>query len=126
MLSVSRIVRDYRDAGAANELLALWGFIAEGVILTKAGHPVALYALRGVDVEGLSQAQKRLFTHQMEAAIKALDERSRVYQYLVKRTMDPAPAPTCPQPVAQEAVARRSADLNARRDRLFACEHYVA
>ena len=51
----------------------------------------------------------------MEAALRQLDERCRVYQYLVKRTVDPFVAPLCAEPVAQEALTRRTADLNGRR-----------
>ena len=43
MLKVGRILRDYRDAGAVNELLAVWGFVDEGVFLTKAGHVGVVY-----------------------------------------------------------------------------------
>ena len=54
----------------------------------------------------------------MEAALRALDERCRVYQYLVKRRVDAFIAPTCPEPIAQEAASRRTAYLNERRSEL--------
>ena len=38
MVSVGRILRDYRDAGSVNGLLALWGFVDDTTFLTKAGH----------------------------------------------------------------------------------------
>jgi type IV secretion system protein TrbE len=48
-----------------------------------------------------------------------------VYQYLVKRTVDPFVAPTCAEPVAQEALSRRTAYLNERRRELYQLAHYV-
>jgi hypothetical protein len=61
----------------------------------------------------------------MEAALRQLDERCRIYQYLVKRTVDPFVAPLCAEPVAQEALSRRTAYLNARRPELYQLTQYV-
>ena len=115
MVRISRILRDYSDAGGVNTLLPLWGFVDGGAFLTKAGHVGLVYSLRGVDVDGLTHAQRRALTHRMEAALRQLDERCRLYQYLVKRTVDPFVAPLCAEPVAQEALNRRTAYLNERR-----------
>ena len=73
-------VRDYSDAGGLNTLLPLWGFVDGGAFMTKAGHVGLVYRLRGVDVDGLTQAQRRSLTHRMEAALRQLDERCRLYQ----------------------------------------------
>ena len=35
MVSVGRILRDYRDAGSVNGLLALWGFVDDSTFLTR-------------------------------------------------------------------------------------------
>ena len=102
MLKIGRILRDYREAGAVNELLAVWGFVGDGTFITKAGHVGVVFRLRGLDVDGLTHAQRQAVTHRMEAALKLLDERFRVYQYLVKRRVDPFETPRCPEPVAQE------------------------
>ena len=53
-MSVGRILRDYREAGSVNGLLALWGFVDDTTFLTKAGHVGVVYRVRGVDYEGLS------------------------------------------------------------------------
>ena len=95
------------------------------IFLTKAGHVGLVYSLRGVDVDGLTHAQRRALTHRMEAALRQLDERCRVYQYLVKRTVDPFVAPLCAEPVAQEALNRRTAYLNDRRPDLYQLALYV-
>ena len=125
MVRISRILRDYSEAGGVNTLVPLWGFVDEHTFLTKAGHVGVVYSLRGVDVDGLTQAQRRALTHRMEAALRQLDERCRVYQYLVKRTVDPFVAPLCAEPVAQEALNRRTAYLNDRRPELYQLTQYV-
>ena len=118
MLKLASILRDYDDAGSLNELIALWGFVDDHVFLTKAGHVGLVYAVRGVDYEGLTHQQRHALVHQVEAGLRMLDERCRLYQYVVKRAMEPiVPAP-CHVPVANEAIQRRAAYLNARRHQL--------
>src|SRR5690606_3579760 len=82
-----RLLRDYRDAGAVNTLLAPWGFVDDETFLTKAGHLGVVYAVRGIDGEALPHAQRRALTHRFEAALRLLDEHCRVYEYLIKQTV---------------------------------------
>jgi type IV secretion system protein TrbE len=125
VVRLGRILRDYSEAGGVNALLPLWGFVDDGTFMTKAGHVGLAYKLRGVDVDGLTQAQRRSLTHRMEAALRQLDEGCRLYQYLVKRTVDSFVAPACAEPVAQEALCRRASYLNERRHELFQIAQYV-
>ena len=124
-MSVGRILRDYRDAGSVNGLLALWGFVDDTTFLTKAGHVGVVYRVRGVDYEGLSHPQRQALAHRFEAALRLLDEHCRVYQYLLKRTVGPFVAATCDQPIANEAIQRRAAYLNGRRDDLYDLSLYL-
>lgn len=125
MVRLSRIFRDYHDAGSLNSLLALWGFLDDSTFMTKAGHVGLVYRLAGVDHEGLTHAQRQAVTHQFESAVRLLDERCRVYQYLIKRTADLFVTGACAHPVAREAIERRTAFLNERRDRLYRLELYL-
>jgi hypothetical protein len=61
----------------------------------------------------------------MEAALRHLDERCRLYQYMVKRVVEPFGVPACVEPVAQEALSRRTAYLNERRHDLYQLAQYV-
>ena len=119
MVRLGRILRDYRETGAINGLLALWGFVDETTFLTKAGHVGVVYRLQGIDYEGLTHGQRRVLVHRFEAALRLLDEHCRLYQYLIKRHVDPFTAANCPQPVANEAIQRRCAYLNDRRGELY-------
>ncbi len=126
MVRLSRILRDYSDAGGLNTLLAPWGFVDEATLLTKAGHLVRVYAVRGIDVDALTHPERHALARRMEAALRALDERFRVYQFLVKRKVDVFIAPTCPEPIAQEAALRRTAYLNERRSELCRLDLFMA
>jgi type IV secretion/conjugal transfer VirB4 family ATPase len=119
VVRLSRIFRDYKDAGALNSLLALWGFVDDATFLTKAGHVGVVYSLKGIDCEGLTHTQRRSLTHRFEAALRMLDEHCRVYQYLLKQATAPFVSTPCRQPVANEAIQRRAAYLNSRRPELY-------
>jgi type IV secretion system protein VirB4 len=126
VVRLSRILRDYSEAGGVNTLLAPWGFVDDATLLTKAGHLARIYTIRGVDVDGLTHPKRHALARRMEAALRTLDERCRVYQYLVKRVADPFITPTCPEPIAQEAASRRTAYLNGRRSELYRLELFMA
>jgi type IV secretion/conjugal transfer VirB4 family ATPase len=119
VLKIARILRDYRDAGSVNSLLAPWGFVDDGTFLTKAGHVGLVFRLKGVDYECLDLEGRRDMVHRLEAALRVLDEHCRVYQYLSKRRVQPFEAPECDQPVANEAIQRRTAFLNERRGEFY-------
>src|SRR5262249_3203389 len=60
-----------------------------------------------------------------ESGLRLLDEHCRVYQYLVKRTIDPIVPSKCRQPIAREAIQQRAAYLNARRHQLYDIHLYL-
>jgi type IV secretion system protein VirB4 len=119
VVKVGRILHDYREAGSMNALLAVWGFVDDGVFLTKAGHVGVVYRIRGIDYEGLTHSQRRTLTHRVEAALRLLDDHCRLYQYLIKRTIDPIVPAACANGIAQEAIQQRAAYLNDRRHSLY-------
>jgi type IV secretion/conjugal transfer VirB4 family ATPase len=119
MVRVSRILRDYADAGSVNALLGLWGFVDDSTFLSKAGHLGIVYRLGGASYEGLSHGERRELVHHVEAALRLLDERCRLYQYIVKSTVARFDAAPCRQPIPNEAIQRRAAYLNERRSDLY-------
>ncbi len=125
MTRIRRILRDYVESGSVNELLAPWGFVDDEVFLTKAGHVGLAYRVRGVEFEGLPHDQRHTVAHRVEAGLRLLDERCRVYQYLVKRVVAPFVPSPCRRPVAREAIARHVAFLNNRRSDLYELAQYL-
>src|SRR6266852_4123204 len=122
---IPRILRDHREAGSVNSLLALWGFVDETTFLTKAGHVGVVYRVRGLDYEVLTHGQRSAMVHRFEAALRLLDAHCRVYQYLLKGTIDRIVAAPCAQPVAHEAIQQRTAYLNSRRSDLYELALYL-
>ena len=69
MVRIDRILRDYREAGSVNGLLAVWGFVDDNAFLTKAGHLGVVWRLKGIDYEGLSNAQRRTMAHRRPTSV---------------------------------------------------------
>jgi type IV secretion system protein TrbE len=125
MVRIPRILKDFRETGALNNLIALWGFVDDHTFLTKAGAVGVAYRVKGVDVECLDHPQRQALAHRFEQALRQLDESFRVYQYVIKRPAPPVTAAPHPHPVVHEALARRTAYFAAKADALFALELYL-
>lgn len=125
MVKLSRILRDYEAADGVNSLLSVWGFVDDHTFLTKAGHVGLVYRLGGCDYECLDQAQRRDVVHRFEAAVRLIDDSCRLYQYLCKRRIRPIEPEPCRNGLAQAALERRAAYLNARRNELYDIDLYL-
>ena len=125
MVSVNRILKDHREAGTVNALLALWGFVDEHAFLTKAGALGIVYRLEGVDYECLDHAERRTIAHRFERALRQLDESFRVYQYLIKRPAAPIATAAHLHPVVDEALKSRAAYFAGKSHELFELELYL-
>ena len=89
MIRLDRIFRDYREAGALNELIALWGFVDDSTFVTKAGDIGLVFAMKGPDATAFTHEQRLRLTHQFESAFRLMNERAHVYQYFVKEEAKP-------------------------------------
>ena len=119
MITMGRLRKDSREAGALNQLIALWGFVDETTFLTKAGAVGVVYRLHGADAACLDPIERHVVARRFEQALRQLDTSFRVYQYLVKRPAAPITAMPHRHPVVDEALRRRAASLAARAESLF-------
>jgi type IV secretion/conjugal transfer VirB4 family ATPase len=94
VIPLRRLLRDYHDAATVSELVGLWGFVDETTFLTKSGAVGQVLRLDGVDGECLDHAERREVALQMERVLRSLDERTRLYQYLIKSRLPIASAPS--------------------------------
>jgi type IV secretion/conjugal transfer VirB4 family ATPase len=124
MIPFARIFKDYRDADSVAGLLDLWGFVDSQAFITKSGSVGLALKVRGVDYECLDHSQRRQVVHRFEAATRILDDKTRLYQYLLKRRASQIPAADHPQPVVHQAIQRRREYLQAKEDDLYRLDIY--
>jgi type IV secretion system protein TrbE len=125
MLQLSRIVKDYQDAGSVSGLIALWGFVRDAVFLTKAGAVGVAYRLSPPDSECLDTTSRVAMTARVAQVLRHLGDEYRLYIYLLKRPVQPpAPAPH-PSAVLRAAFNERAEFISSASHGFYACEHYL-
>jgi type IV secretion system protein VirB4 len=119
MIRVGQIAKEYLEAGAMSSLIGLFGFVDEHTFLTKSGDLGVVFRVPGVDAECLDHAERDHIARRFEGAMRSLDERFRLYQYLIKRDHASIPHRHYDNPVVEKAISNRIAFLNAKSDDLY-------
>jgi type IV secretion system protein TrbE len=123
---LDRIFKAYRETGAMNEQINLFGFVSNEVFLTKTGDVGVVLAVKGVDYECLDAAAIDTLTKRFEAALRLFDENCRVYQYLFKENNEKIPFKTHADPIVNTAIRNRIEYLGSKAEHLFSLKlHYV-
>jgi type IV secretion system protein VirB4 len=122
MTRLSRILRDYRTTGALHAQVPVQSVVRKGVFATKGGDLFMVLAVKGPDGECLDADDHDAVARRFEAALRSLDERYRLYQYLLKREERNLPTTPCANPIAEEA--RRSRIQSLQNKTLYALEAY--
>ena len=84
MFKLSEIVKDWKESGALQAHINLYGFWDEDTFLTKSGDLGMVLRVRGIDYESLDHASRDHAVKRLEAALRTFDSRVRVYQALFK------------------------------------------
>ena len=86
MFKIEQITQDWKEAGSFQAHINLYGFWDEHCFLTKTGDLGAVLKIGGIDYESLDHAGRDYAVKRLEAALRSLDDRTRLYQILFKRT----------------------------------------
>jgi len=85
MLKLSKVVKNYKETGALNQNVSVYGFLDDQVFLTKGGDVGVVLRVEGVDYECLDCKQTDSLTKRLESALRLLGSQFRVYQFLLTR-----------------------------------------
>lgn len=124
MLRVDAITKDWKEAGSFPAQVNLYGFWDEHCFLTKSGDLGSVLKIVGVDYESLDHAGRDYTVKRLGAALRSLDERTRLYQILFKRNRPAIPHADYANPLVRAAVEQRAAFLESKSDRLYSIEIY--
>ena len=119
MTRAGQIAKEYREAGAIGSLIGLFGFVDEHTFLAKNGDLGVVFRVPGIDAECRDHAERDQIARRFEGAVRALDERFRVYQYLLKRDHASIPHQHYDNAVVERAIANRISFLNAKSADLY-------
>ena len=122
MFKIDAITKDWKEAGAFMAQVNLYGFWDEHCFLTKSGDLGCALKIGGIDAESLDHAGRDYVVKRLEAALRSLDEKTRLYQILFRHNRPEIPHAEYTNPLVRAAVEQRSAFLHARSDRLYSIE----
>jgi type IV secretory pathway VirB4 component len=126
MLRLHHVIKPWKESGALNSQINLYGFWNEQSFLTKNGDLGIVLRVRGVDYESLDQASKEYAVKRLEAALKIFGVGFHVYQYLFKTNRPDIPFQKYEDPVVQAAVDQRKKFFDQKLDRLFDIEIFYS
>lgn len=124
MLRIDSITKDWREAGSFPAQINLHGFWDEHTFLTKSGDLGAALRIGGIDYESLDHAGRDYAVRRLEATLRSLDDRCRLYQILFKRNRPAIPRAEYENPLVRAAVEQRAAFLESKSNRLYSIEIY--
>lgn len=122
MLRLDRVIKPWKQSGALNSQINLYGFWDEHTFITKSGDLGIVLQVQGVDYESLDQAAQEYAVKRLEAALKVFGPGFHVYQYLFKTSRPTVPFQDYADPVVQAAVDQRKQFFAQKLDELFTVE----
>jgi type IV secretion/conjugal transfer VirB4 family ATPase len=124
MVKVEHITKDWKEAGSFPAQINLYGFWDDHAFLTKSGDLGSVLKIGGIDYESLDHAGRDYAVKRLEAALRSLDDRCRLYQILFKHNRPAIPHAQYENPLVRAAVEQRAAFLQSKADHLYAIEIY--
>src|SRR5438094_425431 len=126
MLCMTHVIKPWKESGALNAHINLYGFWNQGIFLTKSGDLGLVVKVRGVDYESLAQTAQEYAVKRLEAAMKVFGPGFHVYQYLFKTNRPTIPFQTYGDPIVNAAVEQRKEFFAQKLDCLFDVEIFYA
>jgi type IV secretion/conjugal transfer VirB4 family ATPase len=124
MLRTDDITKEWKEAGSFPAQINLHGFWDEHSFLTKSGDLGSALKIGGVDYESLDYAGRDYTVKRLEATLRSLDDKCRLYQILFKRNRPAIPYAEYENALVRAAVEQRAAFLGSKANRLYSIEIY--
>ncbi len=122
MFKIEQITKEWKEAGAFMAQVDPYGFWDEHCFLTKSGDLGCALQVGGIDAEGLDHAGRDHVVKRFEAALRTLDETTRLYQILFRHNRPEIPHEEYTNSLVRATVEQRAEFLAAKADRLYTIE----
>jgi type IV secretory pathway VirB4 component len=122
MVRIDAITKEWREAGSFPAQINLYGLWDEHAFLTKSGDLGSVFRIGGIDYESQDHADRDYAVKRLEAALRSLDDRCRLYQILFKHNRPAIPHADYENPLVRAAVEQRAAFLQSKADRPYSIE----
>ena len=122
MLNIAKVLKPWKEAGALNAQIALYGYWTDTTAITKSGGLLKAIRLFGVDYQSLDSDQQQYAVRRLESAVKGFGEGFRVLQYLFKSNRPEIPFAQYGDAVIDAAINQRRQYFEAKREDLYEVE----
>jgi type IV secretory pathway VirB4 component len=122
MLRLDRVIKPWKESGALNAHINLFGFWNETPFLTKSGDLGMVMRVSGIDYESLDNREQDYAVKRLESALKGFGPGFHVYQYLFKSNCPDIPFATYDDPLIDAAIDQRREFFRSKSDRLYQIE----
>jgi len=124
MFKLKEIVKDWKESGALQAHINLYGFWDEETFLTKSGDLGVVLRVKGIDYESLDHASSDHAVKRLEAALRTFDSRIRFYQALFKTNEPSITHEQYANPLVRAAIEQRMAYFASKADKLYSIDLY--
>src|SRR5882757_6076584 len=124
MFKLSEIVKDWKESGALQAHINLYGFWDEETFLTKSGDLGMVLRVKGIDNESLDHASRDHAVKRLEAALRTFDPRVRVYQALFKTNEPAIPHQQYGNPLVKADIDQPIAYSATKADKRYSTDLY--
>src|SRR5271157_3176188 len=126
MFRPDKVLKPWKESGALNAHINLYGFWNDEVFLTKSGDLGVVLSVQGVDYESLDRAAQDYGVKRLEAALKAFGPGFHIYQYLFKSNRPDIPFAHYEDVIVEAAIEQRRQFFEAKKDRMYQIEIFYA
>jgi type IV secretion system protein TrbE len=124
MLNLAKIIKPWKESGALNAQLNLYGFWNSTTFLTKSGGLGTVLRVEGIDYESLDKKSQINAVRHLEGALKILGPNYHIYQYLIKRNHPHIPFTKYGDPLIDNSIAQRMKFFEDKSDHLYQIDIY--
>jgi type IV secretion system protein VirB4 len=124
MLNLAKLIKPWKESGALNAQLNLFGFWNQTTFLTKSGGVGMVLRIGGIDYESLDKATQNEAVMRLERAFKMFSPSFRVYQYLFKQNRPDIPFQIYGDELIDSAVKQRKEFFDKKADELYQIDLY--
>jgi type IV secretion system protein VirB4 len=119
MLNLQKIVKPWKESGALNAQLNLYGFWNQTTFVTKSGGLGTVIRVEGIDYESLDKSGQIAAVKRLENAMRIFGPEFHVYQYLIKQNHPDMPFEKYGIPLVDNMIEQRKEFFKQKAARLY-------
>lgn len=119
MLNLQKLVKSWKESGALNAQMNLYGFWDNVTFVTKSGGMGTVIRVEGIDYESVDTRGQAAAVKRLEGALRVFGPEYHVYQYLIKQNNPDMPFSKYGIPLVDNMIEQRRELFQQKADSLY-------